>query len=108
MRSRRILLFLALISDSAIESAVSLSNDNDNEENSEEMMDDENWEDEEEEEEGIQYDPLNEDPVFPCRRDPTWKSMHNECEEVTGWHDDGLSHQEEASLLLGQSPGSSF
>ena len=38
----------------------------------------------EQEEDAIPYDPENEDPLQACRRDPTWKSTYDECQEVTG------------------------
>ena len=46
---------------------------------------------EHDEEEDAPYDPQNEPAVFACRRDPTWKSLNfEECQELTGWYEDGV------------------
>lgn len=45
--------------------------------------------DDEEYDEAGPYDPSHEPPVYPCLRDPTWRSLsYDECRELTEWYAD--------------------
>ena len=52
---------------------------------------DEEDDDGEDQDDESPYDPTNEPPIFPCRRNPQWHSTYyEECQELTEWNPDDV------------------